>query len=133
MLQGKIAAIIDKESVVINLGSEQGVSPGMKFAAVYEAQRIPDPDNPQNILGSLLFEIAKLQAINVQERMAFCKILDPYISVSKSFEVPLTSFFATTTTESKIDPTAIHIGGPENLKLKVGTVVREVPAQSSTK
>jgi hypothetical protein len=127
MLQGKIAAIIDKESVVINLGSDQGVSPGMKFTAVYEIQRILDPDNPEKTLGSLTFEIAKLQAANVQEKMTFCKILDPYIS--KTFEtfIPI----GLVTTESKVDPTAKQIGGVENLKLKIGTVVREVPAQSS--
>jgi len=125
MLQGKIAAIVDNESVVINMGSEQGVSPGMTFTAVYEAQRILDPDNPKNTLGTLTFEIAKLRATNVQDKMTFCKILDPYIN--RGIEIPLVPFI---TSESKVDPEATQIGGPENLKLKIGTIVRQVESSA---
>src|SRR5882672_6451955 len=108
MLQGKIAAIVDNESVVINMGPEQGVSPGITFTAVYEAQRILDPDNPKNTLGTLTFEIAKVRATNVQDTMTFCKILDPYIN--RGIEIPLVPFI---TSESKVDPEATQIGGPE--------------------
>jgi hypothetical protein len=129
MLEGKIAAIIDDEAVVVNLGSDQGVSPGLNFAAVYEIERIPDPDDPQKTLGSLTFEIAKLQAVNVQPKMTYCKILDPYIN--RGFTLGTTINFMKT--ESKVDPSERQMGGLENLRLKVGTVVREVASQRSTK
>jgi hypothetical protein len=124
MLNGKIAAIIDDEAVIINVGSSQGVTPGMRFAAVYETPTINDPDNPREKLGVLTFEIAKLQAANVQEKMTFCTIIDPYIN--KTFEITIPGLQRT---ESKIDPNETKIGGPA-LKLKVGTVVREISAQS---
>jgi hypothetical protein len=124
MLKGKIAAILNDRTVVINLGSAHGVKPGMKFAATYETGTITDPDNPNDSLGDLSFVIAEIQATNVQKKMTVCNIIDPYI---ERF-----GLFATLTgqTESKIHSRAVKIADSEDLKLKVGTVVSEVPQGS---
>src|SRR5271154_462333 len=98
-LRGKIAAITGDESVVINLGSAQGVKPGMRFRAVFETGPIRDPDDPNRTLGELVYEIAKLQAVNVMENMSIC-------SVPASVSAPGLTFGSGLfgQTKSKIDP-----------------------------
>lgn len=92
MLTGKIAAIVDETSVVINLGALQGVRTGMRFKANFKTQPITDPDNRENKLDGLSFEIAVLVASSVFERFTYCKILNPY--EPKSFEFQPNSAFS---------------------------------------
>lgn len=126
MLRGKIAAIANEDSVVINLGSEDGVKPGMNFLAVYETVAITDPDNPDKELGGLTFKIADLQAASVLPQMTLCNILDPY---AYAYQDPFAGMRQKTL--KKIDPMATQIAGSEHMKLKVGTIVVEAPPEAS--
>lgn len=123
-LRGKVAAIVDDDSLVINLGSVQGVTPGMRFLAISESGTIVDPDDPQKVLGELIFEIAKMEAKSVHPNLSYC-------SVERSYNSPITTLTPLFQTfgESKIDPSARRIGGPSILKLRIGTVVVEAPEE----
>lgn len=128
MLTGKIAAILNDQGVVINLGSEHGVKPGMKFVATYRTAIITDPDNEEVLLGELSFEIATMQATNVQEKMTVCTILDPYLETLR-FN-PFGMVGEITTKESKIAPGEGKIADSMALRLRVGTIVVEAPPDS---
>jgi hypothetical protein len=121
-LRGKIAAIVDDSSVVINLGSTQGVKPGMRFQAVFETDAITDPDNPKQVLGRLSFIINTLEAKNVMEKMSYCEVNRPVLAFGTFFD-------SVKYGPTKIDENAERLLGTEGLRLKVGTVVIEQPAE----
>ena len=65
----KVAAVMDDTTLVLNVGSEQGVSEGMLFDIVAQHQEIADPDTGES-LGQ--WEVAKARVVvtHVQERMS---------------------------------------------------------------
>jgi len=121
-LKGKVAAILSDEVVVINLGSDQKVSPGMRFVAVYETGAIFDPDSPQEALGSLTYEIATLTVKTVFAKMSICSV--PLTPAGPTFKLP--EVFQYT---SKIDPKASRTL-VEASTIKIGTVVIEAAPES---
>jgi len=123
-LKGKIAAIVSDTSVVINLGSVQGVKPGMRFRAIFETPPIPDPDNPRNSLGNLVIEIGRLQVQSVLEKMSFCELE----GTAQPFTV--SSVFSLTTVTPKVDQSEERLVPPDSTIIKVGTtVVQLVPEE----
>lgn len=74
-IAGKVAAIIDDTTLVLNVGSGCGVREGMVFAIVSSHQDIADPDTGQS-LGT--WESVKAQVVvsHVQERM--CTVRSPH-------------------------------------------------------
>lgn len=125
MITGKVAAIVDDSSVVINVGEEHGVKLGMKFQAVFKTPRIVDPDDPENVLDGLLFTIAELHVNSVLAKFAYCKIFNPYSrsgwKLEKLFE----------TVEPKVSAGAKKLVSPDDLKIKVGTAVRELTEEKT--
>jgi cell shape-determining protein MreC len=73
-ISGKVAAIIDNTTLVINVGRVQGVEEGMGFIVYAEHQEIVDPDSAE-VLGK--WEIIKDQVVvsHVQERMSTVRSL----------------------------------------------------------
>jgi len=67
-ITGKIAAVIDDTTLVLNVGSNDGAREGMVFAVVSAHQDIADPDSGES-LG--LWESVKARVVvsHVQERM----------------------------------------------------------------
>lgn len=70
----KVAAIIDDTTLVLNVGSTQGVREGMVFSIVSEHQEIMDPDTGTG-LGSWEIPKARVVVTHVQERM--CTVRSP--------------------------------------------------------
>jgi hypothetical protein len=126
-LRGKVAAIVSDESVIINLGSSQGVKPGMHFMAVLESGEVRDPDNADRVLGELRYEIARLQATNVMANMSICSV--PTAPPSLSTNSLIADFMKST---SKVDPTAKRLLDPTQMTIKVGTVVVEFVPEPPT-
>src|SRR5258705_13699243 len=77
MIEGKVAAIIDSDSVVINVGKQQGVRPGMRFKAIFKTAQIVDPDNPKNVIAGLTLIIGEMQASSVLETFTYCTVENP--------------------------------------------------------
>ena len=73
-ISAKVAAVADETTLVLNAGSEHGVSEGMVFAIVAEQQEISDPDSGES-LGN--WEVVKARVVveHVQERM--CTVRSP--------------------------------------------------------
>lgn len=67
---GKVAAIENNYSVVINRGSNHNVKNGMIFTIEDpRGKEIPDPDEPEEIIGYLPVEKIKVKVFDVQERL----------------------------------------------------------------
>ena len=67
-ITGKVAAIIDDTTLVLNVGSGDGVSEGMIFAIFVEYQDILDPDSGES-LGKWEMVKARVSVEYVQERL----------------------------------------------------------------
>ena len=80
-IEGKVAAVVDDTTLVLNVGRESGVREGMLFAIVSEHQEVSDPDSGQS-LGR--WESVKVRVIvtHVQERM--CTVRSPLAEDDKA-------------------------------------------------
>jgi len=70
-ITGKVAKIVDESTVVINVGSKDGVKEAMRFLIVAEGDEVKDPDSGE-VLGK--WEIVKGRVVvsHAQERLAVC-------------------------------------------------------------
>ena len=64
---------VSSERIIINRGTREGVSQGMRFA-VGEIEELIDPDTGE-LLHSEMMTIAELEATDVRERVTFCKLV----------------------------------------------------------
>lgn len=81
-MTGKIAAVIDAMTLVLNIGQQHGVREGMLFAIVAAHQQITDPDSGED-LGRWEIVKARVVVTHVQQRM--CTVqppLSPDVSTS---------------------------------------------------
>ena len=81
VISGKVAAIIDDSTLVLNVGLEDGVSEGMAFAVFAEYQDILDPDSGAS-LGKWEMVKARVVVTHVQERM--CTASAPLVAPEES-------------------------------------------------
>ena len=72
VINGKVAAIIDDATLVLNVGLKQGVKEGTTFLVVDEHAEIADPDTGEP-LGNWEMVKARLVVTHVQERMCTVK------------------------------------------------------------
>lgn len=73
IIKGKVSAIIDESSVLINRGSNDGVRVGTKFRIYPEGCRVivKDPDDPKREI-TLLFEAPIVIASDVHDNFTLC-------------------------------------------------------------
>ncbi len=64
--------MVSGERIIINRGSREGVSTGMRFT-VGEVEELVDPDTGE-VLHSEMRELAELEATDVKEKVTYCKI-----------------------------------------------------------
>lgn len=83
-VEGKIAAILDKTTVVINRGSDQGVEKGTKFYIYSKLGPFFDPDSGES-LGEITKIWGKVQATIVERR--FCIAETMYSTNSTIFSM----------------------------------------------
>ena len=70
-IEGKIAKIVDEQTVIINRGSEAGVREGMKFAIFAAGDAVTDPDTGE-ALGTWEIVKGSLKVTHVQEKISVC-------------------------------------------------------------
>jgi len=68
-IHGKVVKIICNSMLVINVGSEHGVTKGMKFIIYNQGDEIIDPDT-QKALGKIELVKAQVEVIHIQEKMS---------------------------------------------------------------
>ena len=86
MIMGKVARILSDEEVVLNVGSEDGVTEGMEFVifSVSEADRIVDPETGAD-LGAIETTKGRVNVHHVQDRISRARTLT-YQVATASFE-----------------------------------------------
>ena len=69
-IRGKVARILNSREVAINVGSKDGVQPGMYFDILHDVcQDIKDPDTGA-ILGSVELAKVRVKVTHVQEKLS---------------------------------------------------------------
>lgn len=88
-IKGKVAAILDQYTLVLNIGSVNGVKKGMKFVIYELGDSIKDPET-ETELGSLEIVKGFAEVVNVQEKLCTVRsseeqteYLSPIWTVSK--------------------------------------------------
>ena len=71
-LTGQVAQILNAKEVVINLGRDQGIKPGMKFAILTDPLEIKDPTTGE-FLEQLVREKTRVEAKEVHNKIAVCR------------------------------------------------------------
>ena len=77
LINGKVAAIIDDTTLVLNVGLGHGVREGMTFLVFDEHTEVTDPDSGE-VLGNWELVKARLMVTHVQERM--CTAKEPVVA-----------------------------------------------------
>lgn len=73
VLQGRVAQILNERELVINIGSDQGVKPGMKFSVLSETPvEIHDPQSGE-LLDTVDREKVRVQATEIRQKITICK------------------------------------------------------------
>lgn len=95
-IRGKVAQLIDESTLVINRGSEHGVTTGMRFAVLnVKGAEILDPDSG-DVIGSVDIEKVVVKVVRVEPKLAVARTFRTY--TTKGLKVP--TFIATTRRET---------------------------------
>ena len=72
-LTGRVASILNAKELVINIGADKGVVPGMKFAVMSEApMQVNDPETGE-VLDIIDREKVRVKATEVREKISICQ------------------------------------------------------------
>lgn len=73
LIEGKVASVLNERELAINIGSEHGVTAGMKFKVLADKPtEILDPESGES-LGSLDRDKVRVKAVDVQARFSVCR------------------------------------------------------------
>ena len=121
-IEGKIAAILDKSTVVINRGSDQGIEQGTEFYIYSKLGPFFDPDSGES-LGETTKIWGKVRVNIIEKRFCVAETLYQSSSLfSSMFEIA--RLFQTEQIELPVDDVDIT---PLTEKVKVGFPVISVP------
>lgn len=82
-IQGKVATIINERDLVINKGSDAGVTEGMKFKVIEPDLDIRDPDTGEP-LGSISREKIRVKIVEVKPKFSIGKTYETYVDYVES-------------------------------------------------
>ena len=123
MVKGLVVKILSPTKVLINLGSLQGVTKGMRFVIYEEGEMIKDPTSSQPIERLELVK-GEVQIIHVQQKMSIgesfsieTKTTPPYSAITAMATTKEEIKVTTPLTKEKVEEIS---PGP----LKVGDLVR---------
>ena len=72
-IEGLVAGIVTERELAINIGSQQGVKPGMKFQVMANTPtEIRDPETGEE-LGTFIREKVRVRATTVEPRYSICR------------------------------------------------------------
>lgn len=75
-VEGKVAKILDDQSLILNVGTSQGVTPGMIFCIFAPVEEVKDPDTGES-LGAWEAVKGYVQATHPQEKLTVCRVYTP--------------------------------------------------------
>ena len=101
VIEGKVAKILNTRELVINRGSEDGVTNGMKFEVVDDFDEILDPDTQEN-LGTIKRVKIRVKADEVHPRFSITRTYETYqVSEPSAISVAQSMHFSRTVTKVK--------------------------------
>ena len=113
-IQGKVAAVLDEERLVLNVGTDHGVARNMVFRII-GTRVIRDPDTGDK-LGEVDVMKIKVQVEKIKERMSIAYSYEEY-SPGDYFLGPTLQFF----TSKDIKPARRSLtGGVQHVEVSVG-------------
>lgn len=124
-IEGKVAAILDHTTVVINRGSRDGVSTGDEFYIFSETGPVFDPDTGED-LGTITTAWCNVTVSNVEERLCLARSGYEMLGIG-SLRRLLGTRVRLPVDESEIErvPTKIGVGSPAILVKRPRVVARE--------
>ena len=75
-IEGKVAKLLDDQTLILNVGRAHGVSQGMVFCIYAPVEDVKDPDTGES-LGSWEAVKGYVQATHPQERLTVCRAYQP--------------------------------------------------------
>ena len=90
-ITGKVAAVVNNTQFVINRGKNNSVEKDMVFSIKMILPTIKDPDDPSNILGSLIYEKGRIKISTIFDKMAVGNLLPG--SMSSTVDDPISNIF----------------------------------------
>lgn len=123
---GKVIKIFSETSLLVNLGKNDGVKRGDRFAVIERGGEEKDPDSGES-LGELELVKAELIAVDVQERMS---ILQTESLGADTMSVPLSTLMVRESIKSDRDQTKMPVapgeitGNPSLSPVRAGDIVR---------
>jgi hypothetical protein len=72
-IEGRVAAILNTRELAINIGSDGGVVPGMKFAVLAESPMIVKDPMTGDKLDQIDREKVRVEAIDVRPKITVCR------------------------------------------------------------
>jgi len=82
-IEGKVAKILDDQTLVLNVGRAQGVAQGMLFCVYAPVEDVKDPATGES-LGAWEAVKGYVQATHPQERLTVCRAYTPRRSESQN-------------------------------------------------
>jgi hypothetical protein len=121
----RVVRILDEFSVVIDAGYDNGVKKDDLFQIYVPGETITDPNNPEEVLGTLDTIKATIKAVQVSPAITVCNNAEgPALmpELEKAF-----SAFRFPTRPLRIDPTQVQTTSFSKEPIKLGDKVRKLP------
>ncbi len=136
-IEGKVAKIIDEQTIILNVGSQAGVLQNMRFDILATGEQVQDPDTGEP-LGKWELVKGSVRATHVQDRLTVCTALpgegapsiDPatHTLSAELTQAHMLNPAARTNTPGKLTVNPAQIDGkPAAAPIALGDKVRSVP------
>lgn len=110
-IRAKVALISDSEQIAVNAGSLEGVQVGDRVH-VLEETPIPDPDNPEELLGTAFIRKGIMVIESVEEKFSTARVL----RTRSGFLSPSEPTFKISTGHGlSSDHVRLSVGGPVDI------------------
>lgn len=120
-VRGEVADIRDRETVVINKGSDDGVESGMKFMIYRHGDNVEDPSTGED-MGQVEIPIARIKPVHVMDNMTLMQSDEK--KVTDTSPLKIFNQKKTVTQNLPIEGDVSDEESPEGVK--VGDLVRSV-------
>lgn len=116
LLRARVALVIDEQQIAVNAGTEAGVEIGDRLFVLRETV-IPDPDNPEESLGTAFVRKGTMIVESVQDKFAVARVS----RASKSLLAPAEpSFFITENSKAEgRERVYVQAGDPVDIDIAV--------------
>ena len=135
-IEGKVAKLLDDQSLILNVGQNAGVTQGMVFCVFAPVDEVADPETGES-LGTWEAVKGYVQATHPQERLTVCRAYTPQVAEAVkpedrgthtlSSELVAVSMLKGGTKEARLDVNRSQLSGtPQVNAICIGDRARSV-------